>query len=119
MRYNDNVCLRYEHAIDIISKRWTPLILRVLLPGSLRFSELADRLGGVSDRMLSERLKELEREGILDRRVIPEAPIRVEYCLTVKGQALGPVVQAIECWSNEWIRLDADPEPEAEEQAAP
>src|SRR5947209_6930627 len=97
MRYNENICVRYQHAIEIISKRWNPLILRVLLPHSLRFSELAEQLGVVSDRMLSERLKELEREGIVERRVLPESPVRVEYSLTEKGQALGPVVQAIEC----------------------
>src|ERR1041385_3506089 len=108
MAQNDNACLRYEHAIEIIAKRWTPLILRVLLPGPLRFSELADRLSAVSDRMLSERLKDLEREGIVERRVMPESPVRVEYSLTKKGQALGPVVQAIECWSGEWIELDAE-----------
>ena len=120
MRYNDNICLRYQHAIEMLSKRWTALILKVLMPGSLRFSELADQLGVVSDRMLSERLKDLEREGIVERRVLPETPVRVEYSLTAKGQALGPVVDAIEHWGNEWVELDVDNEPEHEavEEAA-
>ena len=118
MRYNENICIRYQHAIEMISKRWTALILKVLMSGSLRFSELADQLGVVSDRMLSERLKDLEREGIVERRVLPESPVRVEYSLTVKGQALAPVVEAIERWSNAWVDLPAEAESQQEEVEA-
>lgn len=102
MRYSDQICSRYQHAIEIIGKRWTGLILKVLIDGPLRFNELAERLQVVSDRMLSERLKELEAEGVIERRVLPETPVRVEYRLTSKGRALGPVIDAIEEWSQEW-----------------
>ena len=98
-------------AVEIIAQRWTALIIKVLMPGPSRFSELADELEVVSDRVLSERLKELEQAGIVTRRVIPEPPIRVEYTLTEKGQALGPILDAIETWSHDWIPLDeASPE---------
>jgi DNA-binding HxlR family transcriptional regulator len=72
----------------------------------MRFNEIADRLEVVSDRMLSERLKELEHEGVIDRRVLPEMPVRVEYRLTEKGRALEPVVEAIEQWSLAWVDID-------------
>lgn len=102
MRYSDHLCMRYQHAIEIIGKRWTGLILKVLLVGPLRFNELADQLQVVSDRMLSERLKELEGEGVIERRVLPETPVRVEYRLTAKGRALTPVIEEIEAWSRAW-----------------
>ena len=102
MRYGNHLCTRYQHAIEIIGKRWTGLILKVLLAGPLRFNELAEQLEVVSDRMLSERLKELEAEGMIERRVLPESPVRVEYRLTAKGEGLTPAIEAIEAWSREW-----------------
>ena len=103
MRYSEQICVRYQHAVEIIGKRWTGLILKVLMAGPLRFNEIAEQLQVISDRMLSERLKELEQEGVVERRVLPETPVRVEYTLTEKGRALGPVVQAIECWGEQWV----------------
>ena len=66
-------------------------------------SEIADQIEGVSDRMLSERLKEFEAEGVIERRVYPETPVRIEYRLTEKGQALDAVLDAIATWSHEWV----------------
>lgn len=108
MRYSEQICVRYQHAIEIIGKRWTGLILKVLMAGPLRFNEIAEQLEVISDRMLSERLKELEIEGVVERRVLPEAPVRVEYALTEKGRALAPVIQAIECWSDQWINAEQE-----------
>lgn len=103
MRYSDQLCHRYQHAVEVICKRWTGLILKLLMEQPLRFNELSDQLEVVSDRMLSERLKELEQEGIIERRVFTDTPIRVEYSLTEKGVALTPVIEAIELWSSTWI----------------
>ena len=103
MRYSEQICVRYQHAVEIIGKRWTGLIIKVLLDGPLRFHELAERLEVVSDRMLSERLKELEQEGVIERRVFPDAPVRVEYRLTEKGRGLGPVIAALQEWSARWV----------------
>ncbi|HEU4326440.1 MAG TPA: helix-turn-helix domain-containing protein [Roseiflexaceae bacterium] len=103
MRYSEQICVRYQHAVEIIGKRWTGLIIKVLLRGPMRFHELADQLEVVSDRMLSERLKELEQEQVIERRVFPDAPVRVEYRLTEKGRALAPVVEALEAWSARWV----------------
>lgn len=106
MRYSEQLCPRFQHAMEILGKRWTGLIIKVLTDGPVRFNELAERLEVVSDRVLSERLKELESEGLLDRRVFAEVPVRVEYTLTEKGRALGSVIDAIEHWSHDWIQQE-------------
>jgi DNA-binding HxlR family transcriptional regulator len=103
MRYSEKLCPRFQHALELLSKRWTGLIIKVLLDGPARFNELANELQVVADRVLSERLKELETEGVLTRRVYAETPVRVEYSLTEKGRDLAPVVAAIEGWSHRWI----------------
>jgi DNA-binding HxlR family transcriptional regulator len=95
-------CPRYHHAVELIGRRWTGAILRALLSGEQRFSDIADAVPGLSDRLLSERLKELEAEEILTRTVIPETPVRVEYRLTYKGRALAPVVEAVSAWAETW-----------------
>ncbi len=110
MRYSTQLCPRYQHAIEILGKKWTGLILRVLMDGPQRFNELAEQLEVVSDRMLSERLKELEEEGIVDRQVFPETPVRIEYALTEKGRALGPVLAAVERWAEAWLDVEREVE---------
>jgi DNA-binding HxlR family transcriptional regulator len=109
MRYSEQLCPRFQLAMELLGKRWTGLIIKLLLERPLRFSELADRLEVVGDRMLAERLKELERQQVIVRRVFAEVPVRVEYSLTEKGRALAPVLDSIEVWGNHWIE-DALPE---------
>lgn len=96
-------CPVYHRAIELIGRRWTGAILRALLSGETRFSEVTATVPGLSDRLLSERLKELEAEGIVTRTVIPDTPVRIEYHLTDKGRALGQVMEAIAVWAEEWI----------------
>ncbi len=103
MRYSEHLCPRYQHAVGLLSKRWTSLIVKVLLDGPARFNELAEKLQVVGDRVLAERLKELEAEGIITRHVFPSTPVRVEYRLTDKGLDLAPVVESIEDWSHRWL----------------
>ncbi|HEY1349340.1 MAG TPA: helix-turn-helix domain-containing protein [Ktedonobacteraceae bacterium] len=100
-----SLCPRYEHAIQLLGKRWTGLILDTLLQGPRRFCEMTAAVDGLSDRVLSDRLRELETEGIIERVVYPQIPVRVEYRLTAKGQDLRPVVQAIHVWAQQWIVL--------------
>lgn len=95
-------CSLYHQAIELIGKRWTGAILLVLMDGALHFSEIRDLVPDISDRLLSERLKELEAESIVERRVIDGAPVRVEYSLTEKGVALEPVVRSLKSWAHEW-----------------
>ena len=96
-------CPRYHRAIEIIGRRWTGVIIRALLCGDTRFSQIRSTIPGLSDRLLSERLKELEAEGIVDRRVLAETPVRIEYHLTAKGEALAGVVQAASAWAERWL----------------
>ena len=103
MRYSEQLCIRFQHAMELLGKRWTGLIIKLLMEGPLRFNELAERLEVVSDRMLAERLKELEHAGVVERRVFAEVPVRVEYSLTEKGRALAPVIESIEAWSDRWV----------------
>jgi DNA-binding HxlR family transcriptional regulator len=95
-------CSLYHEAIELIGKRWSGAILLVLMDGALHFSEIRDLVPDISDRLLSERLKELESERIVERRVIDGAPVRVEYSLTDKGAALEPVVRTLKAWAHEW-----------------
>ena len=99
-----DVCPYYHEAVELLGKRWSGAIVHVLLPGPLRFSELAHAIPQISDRLLSMRLKELEAFGIVARRVWDEAPVRVEYELTPKGKALGPTVTELRRWAREWLR---------------
>src|SRR5687767_8938266 len=96
-------CPRYLQAIEIIGRRWTGAVLRALMAGRTRFNEIAQTVPGLSDRLLSERLKELEHEGIVARTVTPSTPVLIEYTLTDKGRSLLPIVQAVASWAEEWI----------------
>ncbi len=114
MVHNEQGCQQYQHAIELIGKRWTGLVIMVLLDGPQRFGAIAEQLGGVSDRMLSERLKELESEGMIERRVYADTPVRIEYRLTPKGAALAPVIEAVQQWSRAWPQEEyAEPQEEA------
>ena len=95
-------CGLYHRAVELVGRRWTGAILLVLMDGPLRFSEVRERVPDLSDRLLSERMKELEREGIVERRVLEDVPLRVEYGLTPKGRALEPAVAALKRWAHEW-----------------
>ncbi|MCS7001879.1 MAG: helix-turn-helix transcriptional regulator, partial [Dehalococcoidia bacterium] len=91
---------------ELIGRRWTGVILRAMLLGGVdRFSALVDSTPGLSDRMLAERLRELEHEGIVRRVVIPETPVRIHYELTEKGRALGAVIDALSAWAERWLPL--------------
>ncbi|MBE3560834.1 MAG: helix-turn-helix transcriptional regulator [Ktedonobacteraceae bacterium] len=103
-----HACPRYEHAAALLGKRWTGLLLHALLGGPRRFSELTTLVEGLSDRVLSDRLRELEAEGVVRRVVYPEIPVRVEYQLTEKGYALKPVVDAIHDWADQWVAQPQD-----------
>ena len=108
IRPTKQLCKRYEQAIQLLGKRWTGLILDTMLEGPQRFCEMTAIVEGLSDRVLSDRLRELESEGVVERIVYPQIPVRVEYRLTEKGRDLRPVVQAIHEWAEKWIPLPED-----------
>ena len=96
------VCRHYHRAVELIGRRWTGAVLQVLMGGRTRYCEIRGAIPEVSDRMLSERLKELEAEGIVVRIVTPDTPVRVEYELTDKGRALEQALGAVAAWAEEW-----------------
>jgi DNA-binding HxlR family transcriptional regulator len=96
-------CPRYHHAMELIGRRWTGAILRVLINGPHRFNEMLATIPGLSDRLLSERLRELEAEGLVLRHVLPGPPVRVEYSLSERGYDLEQVIRAIAAWSEKWL----------------
>jgi DNA-binding HxlR family transcriptional regulator len=104
--YSERFCPRYQRAVEIIGRRWSGAILRVLLDGASRFCEIQNAVPDLSNRMLSERLREFEEEGIVERVVVPERPVRVEYRLTEKGRALDGVVKGLAHWAEKWIELE-------------
>ena len=99
----EQICPKYEGAIQILGKRWTGLIIDVLLRGASRFKEIRESVPHMSDKILSERLKELEEQEILVRRVYSETPVRIEYELTEKGKELRPVIESIHEWGQKWM----------------
>jgi|SRR4051812_9855157 DNA-binding HxlR family transcriptional regulator len=98
-----DLCPRFHVAVELIGGRWTGAIINRLLAGRARFNELRAAVPEISDRMLSERLRGLEIEGLVTRTVVPETPVRVEYELTSKGRALQDSLDAIGKWASRWI----------------
>src|SRR5438270_9477353 len=96
-------CPLYHEAVELVGRRWTGAILRVLMDGPLRFSEIAQAVPELSDRLLSERMKQLEARGIVARTVLPGPPLRVEYELSQMGRELEPALSELQSWANRWL----------------
>jgi DNA-binding HxlR family transcriptional regulator len=99
---DNQLCPKFEAAFEMLGKRWTGMIIRVLLDGPKRFKDISESISGMSDRMLSERFKELETAGILIRHVYPETPVLIEYELTEKGRALQLAMGEVQKWAEVW-----------------
>ncbi|MEA2161511.1 MAG: hypothetical protein QOD66_3891 [Solirubrobacteraceae bacterium] len=96
-------CPLYHEAVELVGRRWTGAILRVLMDGPLRFSEIAQAVPELSDRLLSERMKELEARGVVERTVLPGPPVRVEYGLSRMGSELEPALSELQRWAKRWL----------------
>jgi DNA-binding HxlR family transcriptional regulator len=96
-------CPLYHEAVELVGRRWTGAILRVLMDGPLRFSQIAQAVPELSDRLLSERMKELEGRGIVERTVYAGPPLRVEYSLSQMGRELEPALSELHVWANRWL----------------
>lgn len=105
-----NCCPFYHEAVELVGRRWTGAILRVLMDGQLRFSEVAASIPELSDRLLSERMKELEARGIVDRTVVAGPPLQVRYELSKMGRELEPALAELQTWARRWLRHDDDAE---------
>ena len=99
---SNGVCPDFHAAIELIGKRWTGAIVSALTAGPLRFGELGKAVPGLSDRLLSRRLRELEEAGVVERTVEAASPVRVSYALTEKGADLGPALAELRAWARRW-----------------
>ena len=107
----DRMCPRYQRAALLLGKKWNGLILRVLMGGPRRFHEFRDQVPALSERLLSERLREFEEQGLVRREVQAYRPVLILYELTDKGRELEGVVQSIQAWANRWMEVEAGREP--------
>jgi DNA-binding HxlR family transcriptional regulator len=98
------VCEHFQRAAEIVARRWTPQIVRVLLQGPARYRDLRAAIPAISDHLLSERLKELEATGLVIRTVAAEGPVRVEYELSESGAGLTHVMEALSEWAERWAQ---------------
>ena len=105
------ICPKFEKAILLLSQRWTALVIYQLLLGPQRFNEIQSAVG-ISGKVLSDRLKELENELVVKREVIPETPVIIEYSLTEKGHSMEPILRAIENWSQDWVKPESEISPD-------
>jgi DNA-binding HxlR family transcriptional regulator len=96
------VCPHFHAAIELIGKRWSGAIIWALGEGPLRYADLKRAIPGLSDRLLSQRLKELEEAGLMKRTVEEGFPVRVSYGLTEKGEELKPTIDGIREWARDW-----------------
>ncbi len=94
-----------ETTLTLIGDKWKVLILRDLLTGTKRFGELKKSVGNVSQKVLTSQLRDMEKSGLVNRKVYAEVPPRVEYSLTELGKSLNPILDAMKCWGEDYKNL--------------
>jgi DNA-binding HxlR family transcriptional regulator len=97
------VCPHFHKAVEMVGKRWSGAILAAMVEGPRRFGEISERVPGMSDRLLSQRLREMEAEGLVERTVEAGSPVRVSYSLTEKGADLDPALRELRAWGRRWL----------------
>ena len=91
--------------MDVIGKKWHPVIIhRLLQHDTLRFNELNEEVGGITNKMLSQSLEDLEEKELVNREIVSEKPVAVEYSLTERGQSLEPVIKSLDEWGKTHLR---------------
>ncbi|MEU5859887.1 MULTISPECIES: helix-turn-helix domain-containing protein [unclassified Nonomuraea] len=104
-----SVCVRFHVALELIGARWSGAVIHMIFKGAHRYADLKAAIPGINDTMLARRLRELESAGLVERRVLPTSPVRVEYHLTEMGQELRPVLDELVTWAHKWIPLPEEP----------
>lgn len=99
-------CAAFQRGSELLGRRWTAVIIYMLLQKPHRFNELLTAVHGISDRLLTERLRELEESGLVERHVIPDSPVRVEYALSEAGRATHPIIAETYRWANLWLEKE-------------
>jgi DNA-binding HxlR family transcriptional regulator len=101
-------CSAFQRGLELLGRRWTGVIIYMLLQKPHRFNELLTSVHGISDRLLTERLRELEENGLVERHVIPDSPVKVEYLLTDAGRDAHEIISVTWRWSNKWIQTESE-----------
>ena len=96
--------MRFHHAVELIGRRWSGAIISLMMTGPQGFNEMLAAVPGLSDRLLTERLRELESEGLVRRTVRPGPPVRVSYELTEAGKDLKPAIECLGRWAEHWVK---------------
>ena len=104
-----------RHAADLLERRWQLSVLYAALLGAVRFSEYIEAIGAISPRMLTERLRELESAGLVERRVLATSPPQVEYRLTARGRGLAPILEAVGRYAGRPLAREAETSPSADD----
>lgn len=99
---DDEACRRFTGSLELVGQRWSSGILLALTRGATRFSEILSAVPGLSDRLLSARLRQLADAGLVERTVVPTTPVQVRYALTAKGAELMSSLGAIVDWGSKW-----------------
>ena len=99
------MCQHFQRAAELVGRRWIPQIVRALQTGETRFTDIRKGIAGISDAVLSERLKELEVLGIVTRTVTPDTPVRIDYGLTERGRDLTKVMEELALWAERWAAV--------------
>jgi DNA-binding HxlR family transcriptional regulator len=105
--HEGTICQHFQRAAELVGQRWVPQVIYVLQPGPARYSAIHDAIPGISDAMLSDRLKELEAAAIITRHVEPATPVRITYTLTERGEELAGVLGELQVWAERWARKPA------------
>jgi DNA-binding HxlR family transcriptional regulator len=109
--HEGTICGHFQRAAELVGQRWVPQVIYVLQAGPARYSAVHAAIPGISDAMLSDRLKDLEAARIVHRDVAPETPVRITYSLTPRGQELAAVLAELQIWAERWARTDPKPAP--------
>ncbi len=107
--HEDGICQHFQRAADLLGKRWSTLIVSAMLSGATRFSDIREAVAPISDTLLSERLKQLEIDGIVRRDVTPSTPVLIEYHLTEEGRDLETVIDELRRWAERWAEETISP----------
>jgi len=107
MTHESPMCEHFQRAAELIGKRWNPQVVRALQSGATRFGDIRGAIPQISDALLSDRLKELEAQGIVTRDVTPSTPVLIEYHLTERGRDLTKVMDELGRWAERWSLVDA------------
>jgi DNA-binding HxlR family transcriptional regulator len=105
----DGICVHFQRAADLLGRRWSTLIVSAMLAGATRFSDIRDEVAPISDTLLSDRLKQLEADGIIRRDVTPSTPVLIEYHLTDEGRDLERVIDELRSWAERWAETPVAP----------